>query len=102
MVALKALTRTEASHISRFKNEFRSLADVSHPNLVALYELMSDGEVLVLHDGTGTWRNFLEYVRPGYKAKRSQSSLTPTLLRSNSGESTEAADSEAETQHLIR
>ena len=27
VVALKALTRTEASHISRFKNEFRSLAD---------------------------------------------------------------------------
>ncbi|MDQ3665415.1 MAG: protein kinase [Acidobacteriota bacterium] len=100
VVALKALTRTEASHISRFKNEFRSLADVSHPNLVALYELMSDGEywfftMELVHGG-----NFLEYVRPGYQAKHSRSSLTPTLLRSASGENAEAADSEAETQQL--
>ncbi|CAN5474848.1 hypothetical protein BH20ACI3_BH20ACI3_01720 [soil metagenome] len=100
VVALKALTRTEASHITRFKHEFRSLADVSHPNLVALYELMSDGEywfftMELVHGG-----NFLEYVRPGYEAKRSQSSLTPTLLRSASGEAAETAGSEAKTQQL--
>ncbi|CAN5744264.1 hypothetical protein BH18ACI4_BH18ACI4_10440 [soil metagenome] len=100
VVALKALTRTEASHITRFKHEFRSLVDVSHPNLVALYELMSDGEywfftMELVHGG-----NFLEYVRPGYEAKRSQSSLTPTLLRSGFGETAETAGSEAETQQL--
>ncbi|MCM3905133.1 MAG: protein kinase [Pyrinomonadaceae bacterium] len=98
VVALKALTRTEASHITRFKNEFRSLADVSHPNLVALYELMSDGAYWFFTMELVLGGNFLEYVRPGYIAKRSQSSLTPTLLRSTSSEDAEAA--EAETQQL--
>src|SRR6266581_3038464 len=37
VLALKALTRTEAADIFRFKREFRALADVSHPNLVSLY-----------------------------------------------------------------
>ncbi len=104
VVALKALTRTEASHISRFKNEFRSLADVSHPNLVTLHEFMSDGKywffTMELVDGV----NFLEYVRPGYKSRRSQSSISPTLLKDDAVEESESseavADYEAETQQL--
>src|SRR5512132_3285685 len=71
IVALKALTHTQASHISRFKNEFRSLADVSHPNLVSLYEFMSDGEYWFFTMELVQGVNFLEYVRPGYKAKHS-------------------------------
>src|SRR6266498_47933 len=83
VVALKALTRTEPSHISRFKNEFRSLADVSHPNLVSLYEFMSDGAYWFFTMELVQGVNFLEYVRPGYKARHSQSSITPTRLRSS-------------------
>jgi serine/threonine protein kinase/tetratricopeptide (TPR) repeat protein len=103
VVALKALTRTEATHISRFKNEFRSLADVSHPNLVALYEFMSDGDYWFFTMELVQGGNFLEYVRPGYKAKRSQTSLTPTLLRppdDDNRDSEAIADYEAETQQL--
>ncbi|MGH9907132.1 MAG: serine/threonine-protein kinase PknK, partial [Pyrinomonadaceae bacterium] len=104
VVALKALTRTEASHISRFKNEFRSLADVSHPNLVALYEFMSDGAYWFFTMELVQGVNFLEYVRPGYKSKRSQSSFTPTLLKSSSDSSLTSesgpADYEAETRQL--
>ena len=100
VVALKALTRTEASHISRFKQEFRSLADVSHPNLVALYEFMADGQYWFFTMELVNGVNFLEYVRPGYQAFKGQASVTNTLRRPIDRDTAVVADHEAETQQL--
>ncbi len=102
ILALKALTHTEAANISRFKNEFRALADVSHPNLVSLYELMSDGHYWFFTMELVEGLTFLEYVRPGYRRTRgSENSITPTLLKRPKEKTVSVAvNHEAATQEL--
>jgi hypothetical protein len=75
IVALKSLHRAGPSEIYRFKREFRSLVNISHPNLVPLYELLSDSDhwFFTMEMIAGT--NFLEYVRPG------ESACDPVKLR---------------------
>lgn len=59
-VAVKLLRRADADALYRFKGEFRSLADIDHPNLVRLYELGVDGGhwfvVMELVDGVDLLR----------------------------------------------
>jgi tetratricopeptide (TPR) repeat protein len=63
VVALKTLRRSGAADLYRLKREFRSLADVTHPNLVCLYELFVEehGSFFTMERVRGV--SFVEHVR---------------------------------------
>lgn len=73
VVALKTLQRISPQTLKRFKQEFRTLTNISHPNLAGPYDLLSDGKswcfTMELLDSV----DFLEFVWSGF-AKLNQAS----------------------------
>jgi serine/threonine protein kinase len=86
-VALKALTQKDALNIYRLKNEFRQLADLSHPNLVTLHELCNEGSSWFFTMELVQGRSFDAYVaddrpaslRPGNPTARNPREASITL-----------------------
>ena len=63
-VALKTLQQASPTGVSRFKREFRALADVIHPNLVSLYELFADENEIFFTMELVQGAHFSHFVRP--------------------------------------
>jgi serine/threonine protein kinase/predicted ATPase len=82
-VALKTLRATNAQSLYRFKVEFRALAELVHPRLVPLFELMADGErwfftMELLDDGV----DLLSYLRFAEGSARSDATIARAVTQS--------------------
>ena len=79
VVALKTFLRTGAADLYRLKREFRSLADVAHPNLVCLYELFVEDERCFFTMELVPGVSFVEYARGTDRDRRFHDRLIPAL-----------------------
>ncbi len=97
VVALKTLINSEAADLYRFKQEFRTLADIHHPNLVNLHELFAEEDRCYFTMERIRGVNFLEYVRPKQAAIEAAATLAGvTMEESQVDRLVEAADFEGE------
>jgi eukaryotic-like serine/threonine-protein kinase len=64
-IALKTIRAVDPSAVYRFKREFRALADVTHPNLVTLHDLVLQGDQLFFTMELIEGVDFLQHVRFG-------------------------------------
>ncbi len=79
VVALKTLRRTSPSGIYRLKQEFRSLAGMTHPNVVCLYELFVEDSRCFFTMELVQGLTFVDYVRQGSERRLSIAPLTAAL-----------------------
>lgn len=63
-VALKTLPTTGGAELQRFKQEFRALTNINHPNLVGLHTLQADAGQWFFTMDVVEGQEFLNYVRP--------------------------------------
>ena len=77
LVALKTLSRMDAHGVYRLKNEFRSLDELRHPNVVNLYDLFADGPHWFFTMELIRGERFDRWVRPPRADEESEASAHP-------------------------
>src|SRR5262245_24777800 len=80
-IALKTMRNGDPANLCRFTNEFRALADVLHPNLVALHELLTHEGVTFFTMDLVEGVDLLAHVRPPPDAQPARAAFDEPRLR---------------------
>lgn len=91
-VALKTLPAVNPATLYRFKREFRSIADLMHPNLAVLYELFADEEQWFFTMELVPGADFATYVRHGVPVQATSGIYSTTLHFETLGETQELSE----------
>lgn len=70
-VAVKTLRKADVRDLLRLKQEFRAVADLSHPNLARLYDLVVSAESALFTMEIVDGEPFVDFVRKGERLTRS-------------------------------
>ncbi len=107
-VALKTLRSLEPGLLLRFKQEFRALQGLEHPNLATLFELVNEGGhwffTMELVDGVDlvSWVRGVDPRQPGYADPLSAPSPISLPLPANSEDDTDLRDAhEPDTERSL-
>ena len=91
LVALKTMRKVDPGALVRFKQEFRSLSDITHPNLANLYELFAIEDrwffTMELVDGC----NFISYVKGTPEEAAARWNAEPTMIARPARSATESS-----------
>ncbi len=80
VVALKTLRHVDPAGIYRLKKEFRAVAELSHPNLVTLYELVNEGDTWFFTMDLVEGETFIEWVRRAPDGRRDSTATGGAFL----------------------
>jgi len=79
VVALKTMQWLDPAALDLFKKEFRAAADLAHPNLVALHELVWDGRIWFFTMELVEGVDFLSFVRFGEQGATPATEVAPEM-----------------------
>ena len=82
VVALKVFSLTDRAEVGSLQKAFRAIAEISHPNIVSLYDFECADTSCFITSELVEGMTFIDYVRPAHQLSGIGGTLDESRLRS--------------------